>query len=71
MPIMLRKGFPGCFVVKNLPAKQETWVQSWGQENLLAKEMVSHSSILALETPWTEEPGRLQCMGSQKESDMT
>ena len=71
MPIMLRKGFPGCFVVKNLPAKQETWVQPWGQEDPLAKELASHSSILALETPWTEEPGSLQSMGSKKESDMT
>ena len=58
-------------MVKNLPAKQETWVQSWGQEDPLAKEMVFHSSIFALETPWTEEPGRLQSMSSPKESDTT
>ena len=67
----VRKGFLGCVMVKNLPAKQETWVQSWGQEDPLAKEMVFHSSIFALETPWTEEPGRLQSMSSPKESDTT
>ena len=49
---------------------QETWVQSLGQEDPLEKEMATHSSILAWEIPWTEEPGRLQSMGSQ-ESDMT
>ena len=45
---------------------QETWVQSLGQEDPLEKEMATHSSILAREIPWTEEPGRLQSMGSQK-----
>ena len=49
---------------------QETWVQSLGWEDPLEKEMATHSSILAWEIPWTEEPGRLQSMGSQ-ESDMT
>ena len=53
-------------MVKNLLAMQETWVQSLGQEDLLAKEMATHSSILAWEIPWTEEPGGLQSMGSQK-----
>ena len=43
----------------------ETWVQSLDQENPLEKEMATHSSILAWEIPWTEEPGRLQSMGSQ------
>ena len=57
-------------LVKNLPAKQETQVQSLGQEDSLEKEMVTHSSILAWSIPWTEEPGRLQSMGLQ-ESDMT
>ena len=42
--------------VKNLPAMQETWVQSLGQEGLLEKEMATHSSILAWKIPWTEEP---------------
>ena len=49
---------------------QETWVQSLGWEDPLEKEMATHSSILAWEIPWTEEPGGLQSMGSQ-ESDMT
>ena len=57
-------------MVKNLPAKQETRVQSLGQEDPLEKEMATHSSILAWRIPWTEEPSRLQSMGSQ-ESDMT
>ena len=43
-------------LVKNLPAMQETWVQSLGQEDLLEKEMPTHSSILAWKIPWTEEP---------------
>ena len=46
-------------MVQHLPAMQETWVQSLGQEDPLEKEMATHSSILAGETPWTEEPGRL------------
>ena len=45
---------------------QGTWVSSLGQEDPLEKEMATHSSILAWEIPWTEEPGRLQSMGSQK-----
>ena len=59
-------GFPGGSVVKNPPAKQETWVQSQRWEDPLEKEMVTHSSILAWEIPWTEEPGGLQSMGLQK-----
>ena len=59
-------GFPGGSVVKNLPAKQETQVQSLGQEDPLEKEMSTHSSILAWEIPWTGEPGGLRSMGSQK-----
>ena len=51
-------------MVKNLPAVQETWVLSRGQEDPLEKEMATHSSILAWRIPWTEEPGRLQSMGS-------
>ena len=51
--------------VKLLPAMLETWVRSLGWENPLEKEIANHSSILAWEIPWTEEPGRLQSMGSQ------
>ena len=52
--------------VKNPATMQETWVQSLGQEDLLEKEMAPHSSTLAWKIPWTEEPGRLQSMGSQR-----
>ena len=47
-------------MVKNLPAMQETWVRSLGQEDPLEEGMVTHSSILAKRIPWTEEPGWLQ-----------
>ena len=53
-------------LVKNLPKMQETWVQLLGQEDPLEKEMVNHSGILAWKIPWTEEPGSLQPMGSQR-----
>ena len=56
--------------VKNLPAVQETWVRSLGQEDPLEKEMTTRSRILAWRIPWTEEPGRLQSVGHE-ESDMT
>ena len=52
--------------VKRLPTMQETQVQSLDWEDLLEKEMATHSSILAWKIPWTEEPGRLQSMGSQR-----
>ena len=52
--------------VKNPPAMQETWVQSLGWENPLEKEMAMHSSILALEIPWTEEFGGLQYIVLQR-----
>ena len=52
--------------LKCLPAMQETWVQSLGREDPLEKEMATHSSILAWRIPWTEEPGGLQSMGSQR-----
>ena len=52
--------------VKNLSAMQETQVQSLGQEDPLEKEMATHSSILARNIPWTEEPGGLQSMGLQR-----
>ena len=51
-------------MVKHLPTVWETWVQSLGEEDLL--EMATHSSTLARELSWTEEPGRLQSMGSQR-----
>ena len=53
-------------MVKNPLAKPETWVQSLGQEDPLEKEMATHTSILAWEISWTEEPGGLQSMGLQK-----
>ena len=53
-------------LVKNLPAMQETWVQSLGWEDPLEKGMATHSSILAWEIPWTEELGGLQSMGLQR-----
>ena len=52
--------------VKNLPEMQETQVRSLGQEEPLEKGMVTHSSILTWRIPWTEEPGGLQSMGSQR-----
>ena len=52
--------------VKRLPAVPETWIRSLGQEDPLEKEMATHSSALAWEIPWTEEPGGLQSMGSQR-----
>ena len=52
-------------MIKNLPAMQETQVQSLGWKDTLEKEMATHSSILTWEIPWTEESGGLQSMGSQ------
>ena len=52
--------------VKRLSTMQKTWVWSLGREDSLEKEMASHSSTLAWNIPWTEKPGRLQSMGSQK-----
>ena len=53
-------------MVKNLPAMQETWVQSLSWEVPLEEGMATYSSILAQGIPWTEEPGELQSMGSQE-----
>ena len=53
-------------MVKSLPPMQETWVRSLGREVALEKEMATHSSIPAWIIPWTEEPGGLQSMGSQR-----
>ena len=59
-------GFPGGSEVKKLPAKLETQVWSQGQEDPLEEGMATHSSILAWEIPWREEPGELESMGSQR-----
>ena len=53
-------------VIKNPPATWETWVRSLGQEDPLEKGMATQSNLLAWRTPWTEEPGRLQSLGSQR-----
>ena len=53
-------------IIKNLPAMWETWVHSVDWEDPLEKGMAFHSSILAWRIPWTEEPGKLQFMGSQR-----
>ena len=50
-------------MVKNLPAVQEIWIRSLGQEDPLEEGMAAYSSVLAWRTPWTEEPGGLQSMG--------
>ena len=55
-------------MVKNLPATQESWVGSLGQEDLLEEGMATHSGTLAWKIPWTENPGRLQSMGSQSQA---
>ena len=52
--------------LKHLPGMLETWVRSLGREDPLEKEMATHSSTLAWKIPWTEEPCRLQSMGSQR-----
>ena len=52
--------------IKNPPAMPQTWVQSLGQEDLLEENMAAHSSIADWRIPWTEEPGRLQSMRSQR-----
>ena len=53
-------------LAKNMPAMQEMWVQSLGWQDPLEKELATHSSILAWEIPWTEEPDELQSVGSQR-----
>ena len=58
-------------MVRNLPARQETWVPALGRADPLEEEMATHSSILAWRIPRMEEPGGLQSTGSQKESDTT
>ena len=63
-----KEGFPSLVaqLVKNLPAVQETQVRSLGWEDPLEKEMATHYGILAWKISWTEEPGGLQSMGSQR-----
>ena len=64
------KGFPGGSAIRNLPAMQEmqeTWVQFLGQEDCLEEERATHSNILAWKIPWTEEPGGLQFITSQRQ----
>ena len=56
----------GAQTVKNSPTMLETWVRSLGREDPLEKGTAAHSSILAWRFPWSEEPGGLQCMGSQR-----
>ena len=63
---MLKRASLVAQLVKKLPAVQETWVRSLGQEDLLVKKMATHSSILAWEIPWTEEPIGLQSTGLQE-----
>ena len=58
-------------MVKNLPARQEAWVQSLGQEDPMEKKMATHSSIFSWRIPWTEKPGRLWSMDQVQESDTT
>ena len=60
------QGFQASTVVMNPPANLGTWVRSLDQEDPLEEEMAMHSSILARKIPWTEEPGGLQSMGSQR-----
>ena len=64
-------GFPSGSAVKNLPAMQKlqgVWVQSLGQEDPLEEGMATHSNILSWRFAWTEEPGRLQSIGSQRDT---
>ena len=59
-------GFPGGSMVKNPPAVRETWVESLGWADALEEGMATHSSILAWRIPWTEEPGGMQSVESQR-----
>ena len=65
-PFLIRWASLVAQMVKNLPAVRVPWVQSLGQEDPLEKEMAIHSRILAWRIPWTEEPGKLQFVGSQR-----
>ena len=65
-PLTCLRGFSSGSAVKNLPAMQETRVRSLGQKDPLEEEMETHSSVLDGKVPRTEEPGRLQSIGSQR-----
>ena len=65
-PTPLDAPFKVIQMVKNVPAMQETWVQSRGLEDAVEKEMANHSSVLAWRIPWTEKPGGIQPMGSHR-----
>ena len=67
---MVLPSFPGGSAIKNLLAIQETQVQSLGGEDSLKEGMEIHSSILAWRIPWTKEPGRLQSIGSQSQTQL-
>ena len=64
-PLLFSRASHVAQVINNLPATQETWIWFLGQADPLEKGMTTHSSLLAWEIPWTEEPGGLQSMGSQ------
>ena len=65
-PMEVQGDSPVAQRLKHLPAMRKTWVRSLGREDPLEKEMATHSSILAWRIPWTEKPGELQSMGSQR-----
>ena len=65
-PLQFSWSFLVAQMVKNPPAVQETWVRTLGWKAILEKGMATHSSILARRIPWTEEPGGLQSVGSQR-----
>ena len=67
VPSLSVRGFPAVSVIKNPPAHAQTRVRFLGLEDPVEKEMATPSSILAWEIPWTEEPGRLQSMGSRRD----
>ena len=62
----MQEGFPSGLIIKNLSAVEETWVWFLGWENPMEERMFTHSSVLAWRIPWTEEPGSLQSMVSQR-----
>ena len=64
--VITHLGFPGGSAVKNTPAMWETWIRSLSWEDPLQEDMATHSSILAWRIPWTQEPGGLQSIGSQR-----
>ena len=69
--IYITWGFPGGSDSKESSCNAETWVCSLGQEDLLEKEMATHSSILSWRIPWTEEPGGLKSMGSKSQTRLS